>query len=84
MLRNWSLRIDREGKGWTGDIGWKSIKLMVGLILGCWLVIVGEGGGNGYPVTVGIVVEVEVDSIELLFDGWELKRDDGKRNRGGK
>ncbi len=57
---------------------------MVGLILGCCLVIIGEGGGNGYPVTVGMVVEVEVDSVELLIDSWELKRDDGKHNRGGK
>jgi hypothetical protein len=57
---------------------------MVGLILGCCLAIVGEGGGNGYPVTVGMVVEVEVDLVELLIDGWELKRDDGKRNLGGK
>jgi hypothetical protein len=47
------------------------------------LVIDGEGGGNGYPVAVGMVVEVEVDLVELLIDGWELKRDDGKCNPGG-
>jgi hypothetical protein len=57
---------------------------MVGLILGCCLVIVGEGGGNGYPVTVGMVVEVEVDSVELLIDGKELKHDNRKRNCEGK
>jgi hypothetical protein len=45
---------------------------MVGLILGCCLVIVGEGSGSGYPVTIGMVEEVEVDLVELLIDGWEL------------
>ncbi len=57
---------------------------MVGLILECCLVIVGEGGRNGYPVTVGMVVEVEVDLVELLIDGLELKRNDRRRNSGGK
>jgi hypothetical protein len=51
--------------------------------LGCCLVNVGESGGNGYPVTIGMVVEVDVDVVELLIDGWELKCDDGKCNRGG-
>ncbi len=48
------------------------------------MVIDGEGGGNGYPVAVGMVVEVEVDLVELLIDGWELKCGNGKRNREGK
>ena len=51
--------------------------------MGCCLVIVGAGGGNGYSVTIGMVVEVGIDSIELLVDGWELNRNDGKRDRGG-
>jgi hypothetical protein len=56
---------------------------MVGLILGCCLVIVGEGNKNGYSVTIGMEVEVEIDLVELLVNGWELKHDDGNCNCGG-
>jgi hypothetical protein len=56
---------------------------MVRLILGCCLAIVGEGGENDYPVAAGMVVEVETDQGELLVDGWEVERNNRKRNRGG-
>jgi hypothetical protein len=56
---------------------------MVGLVLGCSLVIIGEGDGQDYPVTIGMLVEVEINLVELLVNGWELKRDNGKRNCGG-
>jgi hypothetical protein len=53
---------------------------MVRLILGCCLAIVGEGSRNGYPVTVGMVIEVETDPVELLVDGWEEECNDWKHN----
>ncbi len=52
-------------------------------MLGCSLVIISEGNGNDYPVTVGMVVEVEINLVELLVNGWEFKRDNGKCNHGG-
>jgi hypothetical protein len=55
---------------------------MVRLILGCRLAIIGEGGENGYPVAIGMVVEVETDLGELLVDGWEVERNNRKRNWG--
>ncbi len=56
--------------------------MMVGLMLGWSLVIIGEGDGNDYPVTIGMVVEVEVEInlVELLVNGWELKCNNGKHN----
>ncbi len=31
----------------------------------------------------GKIRTVEINSVELLGDGWEVKRDYGKRNGGG-
>jgi hypothetical protein len=45
---------------------------MVRMILGCCLAIVGVGGGNGFLVTVGMVVEVETIPVELQVVGWEV------------
>jgi hypothetical protein len=56
---------------------------MIRIILGCCLAIVGEDGKKGCPVAVGMVVEVETNPGELLVDGWEIERNDGKRNWGG-
>ncbi len=56
---------------------------MVGLVLGCSLAIVGEGDGQDYSVTIGMVVEVEINLDEHLVNGWELKHNNGKCNCGG-
>jgi hypothetical protein len=53
---------------------------MVRLILGCCLAIIGEGGENGYPVAVGMVVVVETDLGKLSVDGWYVERNNRKRN----
>ncbi len=53
---------------------------MMRLILGYCLAIISEGGKNGYPVAVGMVVVVETDPGELPFDGWEVECNNGKHN----
>jgi hypothetical protein len=47
-------------------------------MLGCSLVIVGEGDGPDYPVNVAMVVEMEINLVELL-----VLMVGGKCNRGG-
>jgi hypothetical protein len=67
------------GSGPAG-VGWvaKSVKVAVELELDYRLVVVGD-----VIVYRGKVGMVEVNSVELLCDGREVKRNDGKRNGGG-
>jgi hypothetical protein len=60
----------------------KSIKGKVELELDCCLVIVVRllSRLSCYRGKVGAV---EINSVELLVDGWEVKCYYGKRNRGG-
>ncbi len=52
-------------------------------MLDCSSVIFGKGNGQDYHVKVGMVVEVEINLVELLVNGWELKFNNGKRDHGG-